>query len=1236
MGLVIVPRDYVEGGGVEGMWNTTKSVAAGLIFEPDTGRRSLFYDGYSKQPIDWLGVPVRLDLLYFIAIIGTALISLASLLWSMGENFDSVAQGDAQFAINLDPNAHGTGTILGRYEFGLLNRTNEENMRQRIRKIVDRWVQSYTEDEQLQAIQDAWRKRILYESKLLVGLIATIAVLVAYVLILAFILVSEDKLSVSFSIGDEHHTVKLAFLPELLISLLDLLMTTLIAKIVKSEKRVRKNEEHSALLYRIFLTKIVSLGVILYSVAKVSNAAEGSVFKTATSGTICQEAEFGNIFLKLTFTDALMTVIQNYWALYRVNHGLPRLNYWFVVRRFQHIADKNRLNMLNQGVCGCMKRAHKFDPSIPGEIIGTDWEIRWMRAKTESNAQHKDGEYWFVKSTEWNKETKARDWTETTSRTRTMPREVKTTLRQTYKLQKRILPGETLSLRKQLMGEARKGPRVQWWKRTRTAGFQDKARPTNGMAHNAGKLFAWATSASLQRLTAGSLRSEHLGICAMLLLDAGFKSKVDVINSNKNPEELADAVCAQRGKHRVQYKNPSGVKQARRRQVSVAQQQRQSSPETREAQIHTRLEAFMTMDFQLESITDADQMQVYENIQNDVVSGPHGTDTTAQRCFLVLHHGILTYYYTKDPHAAYAKVLERKRVKSAGLTSPKTGENDTANSRADDGLDEAELAELCHEMSEHLGQQKRQVHCAMTHMCKGSKHKKRIATASAFENWWDEHGGNWVTLQPPSGILNVAHCTRIQAFRSRQIRVECGRRIFVMSPIANSKEALAMEAGESVWLQTLQASLVPQLTPNWGDSLQYSEEDAHGAQALTRRRLLRLAEAHVAAGHAHASGPGTPHLREIFDDFDADGNGFLTTDELMAVLQRLHTAQLAAEREQLLEVARNRGKAETYNLTRDLQTLAEKHEEQSACDKLTDEDLRQRVESIPKRVSGRVDFDEFVEWWNDQKGRNRISRQLLEARHMQASKEFRFAIEIYDQLLVPLTVPTTSLSGIHAHDTGASSKVKSGPTDTGKRAYRQMDVATHTDRTGQNMLGDGGREIAFRERSRAGTLDYSNQQMARCVKILLRRKRILELCKDAEDALAGHAHNRDYHGQLLERRRAVNRAAALLSYEAALTLDELNVHLQRKCSQLTHYINHSARTITRHQILVFATELVNSTGKWQDVSDEVDQQRFWKSSKSKLGSAASANLLTSMLYRQSLIWVRLRCSLQCRAWLMLC
>jgi Ca2+-binding EF-hand superfamily protein/RNA-binding protein YhbY len=1633
MGLVIVPRDYVEGGG--GLWNSTKAVTSGLLFDPDNGQGSLFYDGYSKQPIRWLGINMRIDLLYFIAIVGTSLLSLVAILRSMGEKLDAVAQGNAKLTVNLDPNAHGTASILGRYTFGRSIEGNEENMRQRLRKRLDQWLQSYAEDKQMREIEKHWFKRILYDSRLLAGFSATVVLIIGYVLILSWILISEDTFKISFSIGGAEASIKLAFISELLITILDELMPNLIALIVKSENHIRHNSELATLLQRIFFTKIVQLGVILYSVAKVSSAAEGSLYATESSGTKCPEAEFGDIFLKLLFADALLTIVLNYWDLYSVNHGLPRLNYWHTVHRFQHQADKKRMAMLNTGIRSCWRQSHTFDSSISGEVAGTGWDIRWVKAESSQKSKQNGqsdlvaGAYWFVKGDE-DIDDAAK---ENDSRKRHMPREVKEALSRTYRLQKRILPPAPMTMIQRLRREEPGVAKVQWWKRRKNAKSTARIQQqqSDGAQHDANLVHNWSTGVSMQKLTGSKL---PLGVCARMLVDAGYKSKKDIVKSNLNPQELADIMWRQRGKHVYKFKNSKEVKKARREHFVKVRAER--TPETT-PKLDIRVEAFMDMDIKTDMVeddltelalessgeeeqedtteldlrnqvlrgvfdlydldhTDALDSEEVENLlhhlhllhmdalckqaqklsdehpqsqelrdkhrkaeakleerltekeirefiaamqktesedglvdfeelkawwdddnnaaallleqqldyqhqqEDDMKEAAEKNADRSGRYFLVLEHGVLSYYKTEEPRAMFASHWKKKysrhlmKISSMrkGKRRPEDIMKDSTGMDPDDTLDQSELAELLNEMSPlRIKPHKRQVHRAMTEMCAGRPDKKRWASVDAFETWWIANGGTWVVKQAASGILHMAQCKRVQPIQAggsrgvpkyrviakkvrlqtesgeprhcrlsdsivhkidqacltnsesesalestsregrssvdiadydatfgdlddendpakassqtspdarrntiarvnandsdvhtvnwsevgvddgelkslataldgnphvrkidiryncrltddaakelllalskcqvtkvdmrgesavlykddivfaersdttagerrirrekggwipmnrkgkvalqlleprdscKQIRVESSRRVLTLRPIVNSTEEMALESGEHSWLQLLQGWITPNFMPNWGLRLQKVTDGAqNGRHTMSRKRLLRLAEEHVSTGHTYATGPRTTLIRDVFDEFDADGSGVLTEDELKEMLQKLHRSRLESEREHEWSKVHAKAAANAQNkaLAKEVEALREHYQAHPiADDKLSEHDLQRHIKKMQHRGSntGSVDFDAFMLWWNAKdKGAVRMFRNLWEARHMHASIEYSKAIDIYNQLLVPIkdgmAIQTSAMStydastklnlpdpddvgpaeALGAHTTASSRKltnhgslrhaqaVKSARGSallgsTEQTAESGTGIA-QDNRSDKEILSDWKKNrMKFTKRTLAGSLDYDDQEMMKGLEVLLTRKHVLQLCKDGEDALTEHTRKRDFRGQMVEGRKKVDRPAALIAYEAALAEDETNVHIHRKCTLLAQHVNHTSSKLTKEQILDFTTNLVKHEGEWEEVTAEVNHQRFWKAGTKKLGAQISSDLLTSMLYRQSLIWV---------------
>ena len=111
-GAVIIPRDHSEGGG--GLLNTTAAVMSAL-FMPDDSTSSLFYDGYRRNmTVEIHDIELRIDLLYFLSIIGSVFVSMYAILRTMGMNIDSLAQGVGVRAIGVqqDSESHKCAALL--------------------------------------------------------------------------------------------------------------------------------------------------------------------------------------------------------------------------------------------------------------------------------------------------------------------------------------------------------------------------------------------------------------------------------------------------------------------------------------------------------------------------------------------------------------------------------------------------------------------------------------------------------------------------------------------------------------------------------------------------------------------------------------------------------------------------------------------------------------------------------------------------------------------------------------------------------------------------------------------------------------------------------------------------------------------------------------------------------------------------------------------------------------------
>lgn len=387
--------------------------------------------------------------MYFLCIIVSLFASLFVIMERMGIGIEHIAtKGHTKGFMHQDSESQKCTQLLGMYAMSVATESDELRMRQRIRRRLDRWLQSYSEELQEDSMQ--WKgvewtwssrfKRMKYETRMLAGLSATVVIMVAHVTTITWILINEN-------------TFTYRIMPPLCISVLNVLVPTLFKAIVNAEKHIRTTDQLKQLMFRIYAFKIVQLGVILYSLAKISSASAGSVYENRASEQHCPEAQFGHTFLRLTCTDALVFILTQYFWLFAVNHGIPLPNWWSVVYSFQSKSDQARRKVLlswwwrNFLCCNVRPEELKL---VPGRVPGTEWEI-----KESTNSA--GGPYSFVNI-----------WTGVVyenSKPRGMPSEVEAALNKKYRLQKRKWKPPSLTLEQRLRGEHREKVHVQWWKK---------------------------------------------------------------------------------------------------------------------------------------------------------------------------------------------------------------------------------------------------------------------------------------------------------------------------------------------------------------------------------------------------------------------------------------------------------------------------------------------------------------------------------------------------------------------------------------------------------------------------------------------------------------------------------------------------------------------------------------------------------------------------------------------------
>ena len=342
--LVILPRDVSVD---HDLWNATLVVLRGLAFEESGGQRSLFYDGYVKVPVNFLGIPLRMDVLYFVAILANVLFSLFAILRTLGLNLTHLAQGSA---LSVKGETDFTA-ILGSYDCTVTGESHALEMRQGIRYKLEQYLMHREELQRAKELSDNKLKECKHLARLYTGKAVTALLLVIHVGLLVHVLKFEQQLNKTSSL-----------IAPLMISILNGLMPKVISVIVKREDHLTGHEVLHSYMQRVYIVKMIQLAVILYSMAKIMTAtqAKQEIGETeqadelgllneffsasdvdecdpsnAIAGCACAEARMGAIFFRLVLTDAFVFIGAQLFAHYACVHGLPRFWKWrSVVRHF--------------------------------------------------------------------------------------------------------------------------------------------------------------------------------------------------------------------------------------------------------------------------------------------------------------------------------------------------------------------------------------------------------------------------------------------------------------------------------------------------------------------------------------------------------------------------------------------------------------------------------------------------------------------------------------------------------------------------------------------------------------------------------------------------------------------------------------------------------------------------------------------------------------------------------------
>eukprot|EP01050_Picozoa_sp_SAG11_P011323 SAG11_NODE_1192_length_5564_cov_1.990851_2_plen_688_part_00 len=409
--MVIIPRDFET---EETFMESLKTVLVSLFVKDEGGTRSLFYDGYTRTSVSVLGlVPLRMDVLYFLAILASVVFSLLVILRTLGLRLTDLAQSGAAGAsvgTSLDRDASKDfATMLGAYDMSVCEGGSEsaKEMRQEIRKKMETWV---VETEESDAIREAHQnifKRGLHYFRLKLGFLVTVAFLFGYAYTLFLILDQQDEIAALLTPAA----------PPLLLSILNVMMPVLIKTIVKIEGHFRSTDVLQVCMQRIFIVKLVQLSSIMLSLMElyeekkeaatltieqttlttvINNSTTIQSAASLTSTGECVEALFGGIFFRLVLTDAFVFSFLQFIKLRLVTHGVPLLWKWSsTVNHFDRgDPDEDEPDIKNHGYrlqrrIETREIALTMEDQLNNRSLRTKTLLTWWKLMPTSGIAHK-------------------------------------------------------------------------------------------------------------------------------------------------------------------------------------------------------------------------------------------------------------------------------------------------------------------------------------------------------------------------------------------------------------------------------------------------------------------------------------------------------------------------------------------------------------------------------------------------------------------------------------------------------------------------------------------------------------------------------------------------------------------------------------------------------------------------------------------------------------------------------
>jgi hypothetical protein len=300
--------------------------------------------------------------------------------------------------------------------------------------------------------------------------------------------------------------------------------------------------------------KVIQLFVILYSLTQISSASKGSTFDDGTAETadqLCAEALYGETFMRLVLTDAMVFVAGQYIMIYAVNHGLPLVWKWYQVTN--HFTKPLRTSYTSSEDA---KIARSLEAKRKRKLCCCRQGYRLQKRSVSVRPQSL-AELWHRRGTWWVHSTQSQWWMlikeikpESDSDSSSDEEELVAVDDDDDDDDDADSPKSKHGRGRSILGDLAK----------RKHDVEERLEAEQAEPALEGEEYAdesevhildWGSGKEMQVLT--KLPKSHLRVFSQLLADAGLDTRNKIIDSNKSPEELRRMIEKQTGKHRCAW-----------------------------------------------------------------------------------------------------------------------------------------------------------------------------------------------------------------------------------------------------------------------------------------------------------------------------------------------------------------------------------------------------------------------------------------------------------------------------------------------------------------------------------------------------------------------------------------------------------------------------------------------------------------------------------------------------------